>query len=140
LGQAKAYITYETDFDPYSGPISVVDSERGKAFRRDVRDLLSLENAGVWAVQRALRNTNSEVRLNGLVAAQQFGARASSLVPTLVENLSKETDLKAEVIATLREIGPAAKPAVPALLEIIKSDPRERVVLLAKDTLREILK
>jgi HEAT repeat protein len=77
----------------------------------------------VPALGKALENPDAEVREKVIEALENFGPDAEPAVAMLLQTLTKtvQTDLQKQIAYTLGEIGPAAKDAVPQLIELVKS-------------------
>jgi len=78
----------------------------------------------VPALGKALENPDAEVRDKVVEALENFGPDAEPAVAGLLRTLTKtvQTDLQKQIAHTLGEIGPAAKDAVPQLIELLKSN------------------
>ena len=96
----------------------------------------------VPALSKAMENPDAEVRAKVVEALTNFGRDAEPAVAALLQSLTKtvETDLQKEIAYTLGEIGPAAKDAVPQLIELIKSrkDPEGFLNVNAAEALGKI--
>jgi HEAT repeat protein len=89
-----------------------------------------------------MENPDAEVRDKVIEALENFGPDAEPAAPLLLQTLTKtvQMDLQKQIAYTLGEIGPAAKDAVPQLIELLKSskDPEGFLNVVAADALGKI--
>jgi HEAT repeat protein len=80
-------------------------------------------------LQAALRDPDAAVRLEAAVALYRIDRRVDTILPLLVRVLREPDEARRWIAADcLREIGPAAREAVPALLEGLEGDFRSVLV------------
>ncbi|HTL18729.1 MAG TPA: HEAT repeat domain-containing protein [Patescibacteria group bacterium] len=101
-------------------------SERGDVMNAaGILGKIGLEpKLAVPALSKALEHPDAEVRGKVVEALANFGPDAEPAVAVILQILTKtvQTDPQKQIAYTLGEIGPAAKDAVPQLIELLKSN------------------
>jgi hypothetical protein len=104
---------------------------------RYVDGLHRAENASI--LTQALRDPDSDIRLLAALCLGKLGrVQDPAIVPTLIQGLKNNQSLYVQMLSadSLGTVGPAAKSAVPALIELIaavkKDDPEGLVDTFAK--------
>lgn len=104
-------------------PNESVSKGSRKFLSKLVRDDVLDESVFIGALTMSLQHPNTSVRGNAAKKLGEFGSRADSAIPDLIELLQDESSyVRAQALRALAGIGPAAAPAVPALREILRGD------------------
>lgn len=85
-----------------------------------------------------LSHAEFSVRITAATALGNAGELAASAVPQLVETLDGEDDLQAAALTTLGRIGPAAKPALPAVQQLWQTSANATVKAAASEAFQAI--
>ena len=108
--------------------IEVLSDENGPARRMAAYALAAVGTPAVPALSEALQHTEDAVRIEATYALAQIAAPVESAIPALVERAKDEcVEVRRYLAEAFGGIGPAAAPAVPALIDMLENDDDKQV-------------
>ncbi len=103
--------------------IETLSDENGPTRRMAAYALAAVGTPAVPALSEALQHTEDAVRIEATYALAQIGDSAETAIPTLIEHAKDPAaEVRRYIADAFGGIGPAAAPAVPALIEMLEND------------------
>ena len=108
--------------------IEVLGDENGPTRRMAAYALAAVGAPAVASLSEALEHTEEAVRIEASYALAQIGDSAETAIPTLIEHAKDESvEVRRYLAEAFGSIGPAAAPAVPALIDMLDNDDDKQV-------------
>ncbi len=103
--------------------IETLSDENGPTRRMAAYALAAVGTPAVPALSEVLQHTEDAVRIEATYALAQIGDSAETALPTLIEHAKDPAaEVRRYIADAFGGIGPAAAPAVPALIEMLEND------------------
>ena len=108
--------------------IEVLGDENGPTRRMAAYALAAVGAPAVASLSEALEHTEEAVRIEASYALAQIGDSAETAIAALIEHAKDEAvEVRRYLAEAFGSIGPAASPAVPALIDMLDNDDDKQV-------------